>query len=170
MPALRPRDLLAALLDAQIEFVILGGLAVGFHGWPRATKDIDICPAPSRENWTRLAQSLLDLDAEHVGVGDFDPGELPFDPTDPQHLAEGGNFRLETRLGALDVMQWVPGVPGDFAYHHLAQTAVEAIVLELPLRFCSLEDLRTMKETAGRPRDLDDLQHLPRPSDETEIN
>lgn len=139
MPALRPRDLLAALLDAQIEFVILGGLAVGFHGWPRATRDIDICPAPSME-------------------------KLPFEPTDPQHLAEGGNFRLETRLGALDVMQWVPGVPGEFAYHHLAQTAVDATVLELPLRFCSLEDLRTMKETAGRPRDLDDLQHLPRPT------
>lgn len=132
--------------------MILGGLAVGFHGWPRATKDIDICPAPSTENWTRLAQSLADLDAEQVG--DFDPAELPLEPTDPQHLAQGGNFRLETRLGALDVMQWVPGVPGEFAYHHLSQTAVEATVLDLPLRFCSLEDLRTMKETAGRPRDL----------------
>ncbi len=46
-------------------------------------------------------------------------------------------------------------------YTHLARSAVAATVLELPLRFCSLEDLRAMKEAAGRPRDLDDLKNLP---------
>ncbi len=165
MPALRPRDLLAALLDAQIEFVILGGLAVGFHGWPRATKDIDICPAPSRENWTRLAQSLVDLDAEQVGVGDFDPGELPFGPTDPQHLAEGENFRLETRLGALDVMQWVPGVPGDLAYHHLSQNSGRGDRPRAPVEVLLARGSQII-EVARASGGL--LHHLPRPSDGTE--
>ncbi len=161
MSELKPGELLGALVGANVEFVILGGLAVGFHGWPRATKDIDVCPEPSEPNWRRLARTLADLGAEQVGAGDFDAAELPFDPTDPKDLAAGGNFRLETQYGALDVMQWVSGIPGDLAYTHLARSAVAATVLELPLRFCSLEDLRAMKEAAGRPRDLDDLKNLP---------
>ncbi len=163
MPALRPRELLAGLLDRGVDFIVVGGLAVGFHGWPRATQDIDVCPGPAQENLERLAEALTDLGARPVGTGEFDVDEFPFDPTDPDDLGQGGNFRLQTSYGALDVMQWIPGIPGDLAYRHLDEKAIRASVLGLELRFCSLEDLRAMKRTAGRPRDIDDLAHLPQP-------
>ena len=43
-----PDELIAALSDGGVEYVLIGGLAVGAHGFPRATKDVDICPAPRR--------------------------------------------------------------------------------------------------------------------------
>ena len=155
-----PDELIAALADEGVDFVLIGGLAVGAHGFPRATKDVDIVPAPDAENLERLASVLRRLDARNQGLGDFDPSEFPFDPLDPAQLAEGGNFLLETRLGRLDVMQWVPGIPGDLAFDHLARGAVATELNDRRVRVCSREDLIAMKRTAGRPQDLVDLQEL----------
>jgi len=66
-----PDELLAPLSDGGVEFVLIGGLAVGAHGFPRATKDVDIVPAPDDANLHRLAAVLRKLDAAHFG--DFDP-------------------------------------------------------------------------------------------------
>ena len=53
-----PDELIAALSDGGVEFVLIGGLAVGAHGFPRATKDVDIVPAPDDGNLDRLANVL----------------------------------------------------------------------------------------------------------------
>src|ERR1700691_5330393 len=92
-----PDDLLVALTNAQVDFVVLGGVAVGVHGFLRATQDLDIVPDATPENLARLARVLVELNAQQVGTGDFSPEEFPHDPTDPVQLAEGANFRLETR-------------------------------------------------------------------------
>src|SRR3954447_18571871 len=156
-----PDELIAALSDGGVEYVLIGGLAVGAHGFPRATKDVDIVPAPDDANLDRLGAALRDVEANHFATADFDPAEFPFDPLKPGDLREGGNFVLATRLGRLDVMQWVPGVPGDRAFEHLAESAVEtSLASGGRLRVCSRDDLVAMKRAAGRPQDLVDLEHL----------
>lgn len=155
-----PDDLIAALTVGGVEFVLIGGLAVGAHGFPRATKDVDIVPAPGEANLGRLADVLRELDASHFGTEDFDPSEFPFDPLQPGDLREGGNFVVATRLGRLDIMQWVPGIPGELAFEHLARAAVETSLGGRPVRVCSREDLIAMKRAAGRPQDLLDLEQL----------
>ena len=155
-----PDELIAALADGGVEYVLIGGLAVGAHGFPRATKDVDIVPAPDEANLQRLATVLREIDARHFDTGDFDPAEFPFDPLKPEDLREGGNFVLATRLGRLDIMQWVPGVPGDRAFEHLAKSAVETSLGGGRLRVCSRADLIAMKHAAGRPQDLVDLEQL----------
>ena len=155
--------LLLMLARSPVRFIVIGGIAVGVHGYVRGTKDIDICPDPSGDNLRALAGILRALEAQPVEVGDFAPSELPFDPLDPEDLAEGGNFRLHTRLGALDVMQWIPGIDADHAYPVLAAEAVTVDLRGAALRVCSLAHLRLMKQTAGRPQDLLDLQNLPEP-------
>ena len=149
-----------ALNDGGVEYIVIGGFAVAAHGYVRATKDLDIVPQPGAENLRRLAAVLGELDADNYGTGEFDAAEFPFDPRDPVQLAEGGNFVLSTNRGRLDVMQWVPGIPGDLAYEHLVRGAIKTDVIGQPVRVCSLEDLVSMKRAAGRAQDLEDLARL----------
>ena len=155
-----PRDLIAALDAARIAYVVIGGFAVAAHGYVRATKDLDIVPSPAPDNLQRLAVLLRDLDAELHGTGDFDATEFPFDPLDPEQLAEGGNFLLQTRLGRLDMMQWVPGIDVETAYEYLSESAIWITVWGYAVAVCSKDDLIAMKRAAGRRQDLDDLSHL----------
>jgi predicted nucleotidyltransferase len=153
-------ELLRALTAGGVRYVLVGGLAVNVHGVIRSTKDVHICPDPRDGNLAALAALLGDLEATQIGIEDFDPVEMPFDPTRVEDLAQGGNFRLSTRLGMLDVMQWLSGVPGDLAYPVLAADAVCVELDGIELAVCSLKHLRAMKRAAGRPQDLQDLADL----------
>jgi hypothetical protein len=159
---LDPGGLLRELHGAGVKHVLIGGLAVNAHGVIRSTKDIDICPAPDRGNLARLATLLRRLGVRQLGVGDggFASQELPFDPTRADDLAQGGNFRLDTPLGVLDIMQWIAGIEGDSAYGTLASDARTATAFGIELQVCSLAALRVMKRAAGRPQDLQDLADL----------
>lgn len=161
-PALDVAELLRRLDSAGVEHVLIGGLAVNAHGVIRTTKDVDICPSPDPANLDRLASLLRHLGVHQLGVEDegFADREMPFDPTRPEDLAAGGNFRLETPLGVLDLMQWVPGVDADQAYEALKRDAQEATAFGVTVSVCSLAALREMKRAAGRPRDLQDLADL----------
>jgi hypothetical protein len=158
--ALDPEPLLRALDGAGVRYIIIGGFAVNAHGVIRPSKDLDIVPDPDRRNIERLARLLTELEAEQVGVGDLRPEEFPADPTKADDLATGANFRLQTSLGDLDIMQWIAGIEGDPAYAVLAAEAIEGDLDGIPLRVCGLDHLIAMKRAAGRPRDLDDLQRL----------
>lgn len=156
MPELDIRGILAELTGEGVEFLVIGGVAVGFHGYVRATKDIDIVPAPDPANLTRLARLLERLDAEIEGAEEFADGELP-DPLDPEALGLGGNWVLRTRLGRLDIMQWIGE---DALWEKLAPSAIDVDIDGLPIRIVSYEDLVALKEIAGRPEDLIDLRRL----------
>jgi hypothetical protein len=163
MEALDPEPLLRFLYERGVEHILIGGVAVAAHGYPRPSKDLDIVPSPRHENLTRLAGALVALHARPADLGDFDADEVPTEPTRAEDLAQGGNFRLETDLGALDIMQWVSGVDAEDLFAELDREALAFVLDDVPVRYCSLPHLRAMKTAAGRPRDLDDLQHLPEP-------
>lgn len=158
--ALDPTPLLRFLHERGIEHIVVGGFAVNAHGSNRVTKDLDIVPNPTEENLRKLAGALQDLNATILDTGDFEPEELPADPTSAADLAMGGNFCLATDLGRLDVMQWLSGVDTDDLYAEFDPEAVEGILDGLPVRVCGLEHLRAMKRAAGRPQDLEDLRRL----------
>jgi hypothetical protein len=155
-----PDDLLLALTRAEVEFVVIGGIAVGVHGFVRATKDLDIVPNPAADNLARLARLLAEIDAQHVGIADFSPEEFPYNPTDQLQLAEGANFRLDTSLGPIDILQWVAGVETDLAYNALAPAVLTVTFRDTQIQVCSLDHLLAMKRAAGRPQDLEDLRQL----------
>ena len=60
MRRLEPVALLDVLAEEGVEYIVVGGYAVAAHGFPRATKDIDICPQPSEGNLRRLAAALAE--------------------------------------------------------------------------------------------------------------
>lgn len=156
MPELNIQGLLEQLAAAGVDYIVIGGVAVGFHGYVRATKDLDVVPAPSRENLERLAALLRSLNAELDGAGDFDAGELP-DPLDPEVLAQGGNWVLQTRLGRFDLMQW----QGERElWEMLSPAAVEVDLDGVLVKVAGYQDLIALKEQAGRPGDIEDLERL----------
>ena len=161
MEALDPEPLLRFLHERGVEHILIGGVAVAAHGYRRPSRDLDIVPSLAPGNLNRLAGALRALHARAADLGDFDADEVPMDATRSEDLALGGNFRLDTDLGALDVMQWIAGVDADDLYAELDRDALSFSLDDVPVRYCSLAHLRAMKAAAGRPRDLDDLEHLP---------
>jgi len=154
MVAFEPGPLIERLADAGVEFVIVGGFAVIAHGYVRATRDLDIVPAPTSENYERLAALLRELNAEQIGV---DAHLLPNQPTDPAGLGAGGSFQLITSLGRLDILQASDDVP---PYARLATSAASTRFRGREIRVCSLAELVRMKQRAGRPQDVADLAAL----------
>jgi hypothetical protein len=148
------RSLLEALNERGVKFVVIGGVAVGAHGYPRATADLDVVPDPDPENLDRVVSALDALDATLPTVGgrSFDPNG------DAGAIRRGGNVTADTRFGGLDVIQLARGVP---SYSTLDQDAVESDLLGVSVRICSLDRLREMKEAQDRPQDQADLENLP---------
>lgn len=149
------RALIGALHERGVEFVVIGGVAVGAHGYVRGTEDLDVVPAPDPENLLRLADVLEDLESTLPTVGDraFDPSR------DTRVIRRGGNVTAMTRFGGLDIVQRARGVP---SYTQLAEDAVESQLFGIPVRVCSLARLREMKEAQSRTQDRADLENLPR--------
>lgn len=156
LPELDIQAILRELVDAEVDFFLIGGVAVGYHGHIRATKDVDIVPSPDSGNLKRLAGVLRSLEAQVEGAEDFTEGEVP-DPLDPAALELEGNWVLSTRLGRLDVMQWIGETP---LWRDLSNRAVEDTVAGLPIKIVAYEDLVRLKEIADRPEDRLDLQRL----------
>jgi hypothetical protein len=150
--------ILRTLLDHQVEFVVIGGLAVAAHGFPRATKDVDVVPAPEPQNRRRLYDAVRALDAEPLEIAEFRVDELAV-PFAPDGLDQGGNWALRTSAGRIDILQWVPGV--DEGYEKLRAQALD---VELPrvgrVVFAGYEDVVAMKRAAGRAQDERDLEEL----------
>lgn len=148
------RALLEALHDHGVRFVVIGGVAVGAHGFIRGTEDLDLVPDPDPENLKRLTVALGDLDSTLPTVGgrQFDPA------SDGGVIRRGGNVTATTKFGALDVVQRAQGVP---SYSQLVDDAVESTLLGIPVHVCSLARLREMKQAQSRTQDLLDLENLP---------
>jgi hypothetical protein len=142
------------LNDSDVRFVVIGGVAVGAHGYVRGTEDLDLVPDPDPENLKRLTETLRNLGSTLPTVG-----ERPFDPgTDAGVIRRGGNVTAMTRFGGLDVVQRARGVP---SYSQLEEDAVDSELLGVPVRICSLSRLREMKEAQNRAQDQADLENLP---------
>jgi hypothetical protein len=148
------RSLLGTLHQHGVDFVVIGGVAVGAHGFVRGTEGLDVVPDLDPDNLKRLTVALGALEATLPTVGgrQFDPS------SDAGVIQRGGNVTATTRFGALDVVQLAQGVP---SYSQLNEDAIESDMLGIPVRICSLARLRQMKETQNRTKDQLDLENLP---------
>jgi predicted nucleotidyltransferase len=149
---LRLRELLKRLAEADVRFVLVGGLAVNAWGYLRATRDIDLVPDRSPENLDNLGEVLGALG----GKVDVD-GRLLSPEATSIFLKTGDRMLVATNLGQIDILQGLPQIP-TFAELDAKATTVE--IEGLSMRVCSLEHLLAMKRASERPRDRDDLEAL----------
>ena len=148
-------ELLRRLADAEVRFVLIGGLALNAWGVIRGTKGVDIVadPDPDPDNLGRIADVAVEAGGQVQTRDAFVSSRFSIAAL----LAEGERVQIDTALGALDVVQGLPGVP---SYSELRSRAQEVEILGVRLALCSLDDLRAMKRAAGRTRDLADLEDL----------
>jgi predicted nucleotidyltransferase len=146
------RELLERLTQAEVRFVLVGGLAVNAWGHVRGTKDVDVVPDPSPENL-----ALLDSVLRELG-GRVEVGERLLDSAAISTFLRAGDRTLvATDLGHVDVLQGLPQVP---PFAALDAEAKEVDLDGLSVRVCSLQHLREMKRNSDRARDRDDLDAL----------
>jgi hypothetical protein len=146
------RAIFAALVRHDVDFVVIGAVALVLHGSARVTRDLDLCYSRTRVNLERLAKALSPLEPTLRGA----PRTLPF-TLDLPTLQAGLNFTLESTAGDLDLMGEVTGIG---SYAAVRRLAVAMTVYDREVLVLSLDGLERAKRAAGRLKDLADLAEI----------
>ena len=144
--------MLRALVDSEVEFVLVGGVAATVHGSARATYDLDVVYRRTPENFERLVRALSAFDPYLRGV----PRGLPF-RWDARTLECGLNFTLTTLLGHLDILG---EIAGGGTYEQLHTHSIEIAVFGIECLCLDLDMLIHVKRAAGRPKDFEAIAEL----------
>jgi hypothetical protein len=139
------KDFLQLLNSAGVEYLLVGGYAVGVHGYPRTTGDMDIWIAADAANAEKVARVLIDFG--------FSPETVRAEMFTTAKQA----VRMGVPPVAIDVITSASGVDFEACYSRRKMQAIDGI--EVPI--LHIDDLKTNKKASGRPKDLDDLQNLP---------
>jgi hypothetical protein len=139
------RELLNLLASHKVEFLIIGAHAVAHHGYPRATKDIDIWVRRDLDNARRLSEALAEFGAPigEAGVSRFE-----------------GSDRSMIRLGVPPHMVDILNFAGDADFAEVWEGCVLGELLGVSVHFPSRSALIAMKEAAGRDQDKLDIKKL----------
>jgi hypothetical protein len=140
------RDFLTALNDQEVRYILVGGFSVILHGYARTTGDMDIWVERSTENYLKLKKAFLQF------------GMPVFDMTAENFLSHPNwdVFTFGTPPVAIDIMVKVKGLDFETCY----QRSVWFEDADLVIRTIHKKDLLKAKETAGRLKDLDDIENL----------
>lgn len=140
-------EFLRLLNDKGVRYLLIGGYAVAYHGYPRATNDLDIWVAIAPENASRIVQTL-----EEFGFGSSDLSVELF-------LKENSIVRMGLPPMRIEILTTISGVTFEECYR--GRVEVEGMLGETEAILISLDDLKRNKRASGRYKDLDDLEHLP---------
>lgn len=144
--------LLRRLVDADADFVLVGGLAGIVHGAARATFDVDVVYSRTRQNIDRLVQALQPITPTLRGA----PAAVPF-RFDAETVRAGLNFTLTTALGDIDLLG---EIAGGGTFEALVANSVEVELFGFRCRSLTLEALIAAKRAAGRRKDLEAIAEL----------
>lgn len=138
------KEFLRLLNSVGVEYLVVGGYAVAFHGHPRSTGDLDIWIATSAENVARVRRALTEFGFSQQLVT-----SAPLD-------IEGNVIRMGRPPLRIELLTSVSGVAFDACYRRRETQVVD----EIEVTFISRTDLLANKRAAGRAQDLADLEAL----------
>ena len=140
------------LSQADVDFVIVGGIAIRSHGGNYITEDLDICYSRTRDNLKKLAAVLESLKPRPRGF----PKGLPF-VFDWSTLRHGTNFTFTTSMGDVDLLGEVKGIG---SFEDLVGESIKVDLDGYSALVLSIPGLIVAKEAAGRPKDEAGLKVL----------
>jgi predicted nucleotidyltransferase len=133
------------LNDHQVEYILIGGYAVGYHGYPRATGDMDIWIAMSPDNATNIVTALNEFGFGNTNL------------TSDLFLEEQKIIRIGNPPLRIELLTSVSGVDFASCYARRITETIDGI----PVPIIALEDLKANKQASARRKDLNDLDNLP---------
>lgn len=138
------KDMLQALVDEKVNFLLVGAYALAAHGYPRATMDIDIWVMPSPDNAEGVLRALRRFGAplHNVSRSDFEK--------------EGTVFQIGVAPRRIDIITAASGLQFDSTFRNSSIVDIEGI----PVRIPSVGDLIINKRASGRTKDLADAEAL----------
>jgi hypothetical protein len=128
----------------KVEYLVVGGYAVGFHGHPRYTGDIDFWIALSKENALKVIKCLRE----------FGFGSLSIDVED--FMKDDLILQLGYEPNRIDILTSVTGLNFDDCYKEKVQAQFD----DITVNFIDLRNLKINKSATGRAKDLGDLENL----------
>ena len=138
------RELVAIITAHDVEFVLVGGHAVGFHGHVRATMDVDFIVRPGRENNRKMLAALEEFGFGGAGI-------------DPHIFEnEGHMLTIGAKPNEVDLVTSLEGCATKDIFEH----AVEGRIGETTIKVIGLDELLATKRTASRPKDQVDIIEL----------
>lgn len=137
-------ELLKYFNKHKVRYCIVGGFAVGFHGMPRYTKDMDILVEPAVENGERIIQAIKDFGFESLGL------------TKEDFNNKKQIVQLGQEPGRIDVITSIPGCSFKeiWANKKSGEYGLEKVY------FIGFQDLMKNKKSAARPQDRVDVEKL----------
>ena len=138
------RDILHALSEEKVRFILVGAYALAAHGYPRATMDIDIWVMPSPENAEAVLRALSRFGAPLHNL------------TREDLLKDGTVFQIGVAPRRIDIITTASGLQFEPTYRNSISINIEGIEFRIP----SIEDLILNKRSTGRTRDLADAEAL----------
>jgi len=138
------RDFLKLCNQKRVKYLLIGGYAVGYYGYPRATGDMDVWIERSTANAARMVDVLKEFG--------FDVPELSVELL----LEQGKIVRMGVPPIRLEILNDISGVEFHECYPVRQRGRFDGVKVDI----IRLADLKTNKAAAGRPKDLDDLEHL----------
>ena len=139
------KEFLSLLNSRDVEYLLVGGYAVGYYGYPRSTNDLDIWVGISPTNAAKL-------------VSVFQAFGFSQDSVEPAaFLDEKRVIRMGVPPVCIDVIMTVTGLVFSACYARRIIEDIDGVTVNI----LSLEDLKTNKLASGRHKDLNDIERLP---------
>ena len=138
------KEFLKLLNSHRVEYLLVGGYAVGYHGYPRATGDMDLWVAIRQNNAEKLVAVLREfgLDAPQLSADIF--------------LQEDQIIRMGVPPMRIELLTTISGVDFDSCYSERIVDVIDSVEVNI----INLKHLKQNKQASGRYKDLDDLQYL----------
>jgi len=133
------------LNENSVRYLLIGGYAVGYHGYPRATNDLDVWIASEPANVTRVVAALRQFGFNTPGL------------SESLFLQEKKIVRMGIPPMRIEVATSISGVTFDECYSRRVIATLDGVDVTV----ISLHDLKVNKRASGRHKDLNDLEHLP---------
>ncbi len=145
------RDMLSALIDAEVDFLLVGAYAMAAHGYPRATGDIDLWVRADDATAPKVYRAIAEFGAPVEGLNVSDLSE------------PGIVFQIGVSPVRIDILTKIDSVSFDDAWPN--RISVNWDGLEIPV--IGRTDLIRNKRSTGRTKDLADAEQLEQDADDS---